>query len=96
MPSDLAPTQGGRLVVFGDSDFASNVFVRLGNNRDLFLNTVAWLAEEENQLGERPEADDTLEITTFGEAMLCIVSVVLVPGGALLLAIASWLRRRRL
>jgi len=96
VPYDLAPTPGGRLVVIGDTDFASNVFVALGNNRDLFLNTVAWLAEEESQLGERTEAGDTLEITSFGEAMLCIVSVFLVPGGALLLAIASWLRRRRL
>jgi ABC-type uncharacterized transport system involved in gliding motility auxiliary subunit len=96
VPFDFAPTPGGRLVVFGDSDFASNVFLTLGNNRDLFMNTVAWMVEEDAQLGERPEAGDTLEITSFGEAMLCIVSVFLVPGGALLLAIAAWLRRRRL
>ncbi len=96
VPHDFAPKAGGKLVVYGDSDFASNVFLPLGNNRDLFLNSVAWLAEEESQLGERHEAGDTLEITSFGEAMLCITSVFLVPGGALLLAIASWLRRRRL
>jgi len=96
VPYDFAPKPGGRLVVFGDSDFASNVFLPLGNNRDLFMNTVAWLVEEDSQLGERPDAGDTLEITSFGEAMLCIVSVFLVPGGALLLAIAAWLRRRRL
>jgi ABC-type uncharacterized transport system involved in gliding motility auxiliary subunit len=96
VPADLAPTPGGRLVVFGDSDFAANGFVLFGNNRDLFLNTVAWLVEEEGQLGERPEAGDTLEITTFGEAMLCLVSVIFVPGGIALLALATFLRRRSL
>ncbi len=96
VPADLAPVAGGRLVVFGDSDFAANGFVLYGNNRDLFLNTVAWLVEEEGQLGERPESGDTLEITTFGEAMLCLISVIFVPGGVALLALATFLRRRSL
>lgn len=96
VPADLTPEPGGRLVVFGDSDFAANGFLLLGNNRDLFMNTVAWLVEEDGQLGERPESGDTLEITTFGEAMLCLVSVIFVPGGIGLLALATFLRRRAL
>jgi len=96
VPADLAPVPGGRLVVVGDSDFASNVNLLAGNNRDLMLNIVAWLVDEEAQLGERPEAGDTLEITTVGEAMLCLVSVIFVPGAVLLLALATFLRRRRL
>ncbi len=35
-----------RVVVVGDSDFASNGFVNLSGNRDFFLNTVSLLAEE--------------------------------------------------
>ncbi|MBM2825322.1 MAG: hypothetical protein HW402_986 [Dehalococcoidales bacterium] len=35
-----------RLAVIGDSDFASNEHFRNGNNSDLFLNSVNWLAEE--------------------------------------------------
>ena len=42
------------MVVVGDSDFASNRFLVWGNNRDLFLNAVAWLVDEEDQIGERP------------------------------------------
>src|SRR5919204_421660 len=44
-----------RLVVFGDSDFASNNYLNLSGNRDLFLNTVSWLAEEENLIAIRPK-----------------------------------------
>ena len=36
-----------RVVLVGDSDFASNAFLNLSGNRDFFLNTLSWLAEEE-------------------------------------------------
>lgn len=35
-----------RLIIIGDSDFASNQHILNANNGDLFLNAVAWLAEE--------------------------------------------------
>ena len=40
-------TTSSRLAVFGDSDFASDVYLNLYANRDLFLNVVSWLGEEE-------------------------------------------------
>ncbi len=96
VPASFTPAPGGRLVVIGDSDFASNSTLMLGNNRDLFLNTVAWLVDEEDQLGERPENGDTLEISAFGEGVMCLFSVFLVPGAAALIAGATLLRRRYL
>ncbi|HHO51529.1 MAG TPA: hypothetical protein ENK18_11790 [Deltaproteobacteria bacterium] len=96
VPADLAPVAGGRLVVIGDSDFASNGFVSWGNNRDLFLNTLAWMVEEEDQIGERPEQGDTLEISALGETVLCLISLVLVPGSAAGLAVMTLVRRRYL
>ena len=35
-----------RLVVIGDSDFASNQFFGIQRNGDLFMNSVNWLAQE--------------------------------------------------
>lgn len=96
VPADLAPLAGGRLVVIGDSDFASNGFLAWGNNRDLFLNTLAWLVSEEDQIGERPEQGDVLEISAFGETVLCLISLVLVPGFAAVLAVVTLVRRRYL
>jgi len=45
----------GRLVVFGDSDFAANFFVEYLGNKALVLNAVNWLAGEEEGLGDRPQ-----------------------------------------
>jgi hypothetical protein len=94
VPADLTPKEGGRLVVSGDSDFAANATMLLGNNADLFLNTVAWLVGEDEQIGARPPAAETLTITDLGQGILCLTSVVLVPVAAALLALLALLRRR--
>jgi len=43
----------GRLVVFGDADFASNSLLGYLGNRDLLLNSVHWLAGEQTLIGAR-------------------------------------------
>jgi ABC-type uncharacterized transport system involved in gliding motility auxiliary subunit len=96
VPVDFAPVPGGRLVVIGDSDFANNRFMQLGNNRDLFLNSLAWLVEEEAQLGQRPEAGDVLELTELQGAVLVLITVFGVPGLTIFAALLTLLRRRRL
>ncbi len=45
---------GGRLVVFGDADFASNRYFDTQGNGDLALNAVSWLAEDEALISIRP------------------------------------------
>lgn len=44
----------GRLLVYGDADFGSNMLLGYLGNRDLLLNSVNWLAGEETMLGSRP------------------------------------------
>ncbi|HXG20981.1 MAG TPA: DUF4350 domain-containing protein [Methylomirabilota bacterium] len=48
-----------RIVVYGDSDFISNARLSLLGNKDLFLNTVQWLAGEEQLITQRPK-DETI------------------------------------
>ncbi|NCG21626.1 MAG: hypothetical protein GWP91_21640 [Rhodobacterales bacterium] len=96
IPADLAPKPGGRLVVIGDSEFASNGYLSLGNNLDLFLNTIAWLVEEENQIGERPELGEALTLTELQSGLVCVLANLLVPGLALLLAVMARIRKRYL
>lgn len=45
---------GGRLVVFGDSDFATNQYFDYQGNGDLALNALSWLAEDESLISIRP------------------------------------------
>ncbi|MBU2503242.1 hypothetical protein KJ682_18080, partial [bacterium] len=43
----------GRVVVLGNSEFASNANLNLAANRDLLLNMLAWLAREEELMEVR-------------------------------------------
>lgn len=46
-----------RLVVVGDSDFASNALLDLLGNRDLFLNAVSWSVSAEALIAARPAVE---------------------------------------
>jgi hypothetical protein len=53
-PGQSAAAHAARLVVFGDSEFANNNLFSVQGNGNLFLNTVSWLAEEEDLIAIRP------------------------------------------
>ncbi|MDD4856476.1 MAG: Gldg family protein [Candidatus Krumholzibacteria bacterium] len=50
-PTNKAPY--GRIVAFGDSDFASNAYLNLSGNKDLIMNAIGWLAEEQDLVSVR-------------------------------------------
>ena len=50
---------GGRLIVLGDADFASNRFVDYLGNKDLFVNSANWLVREESLIAARAQAKET-------------------------------------
>ncbi len=89
-----APT--ARLVVFGDSDFGSNLFLSTGGNRDLFANAVNWLTEEESLISIRAKAptDRSMFMTNSEQILSLITSVVLLPLGVLMAGAIVWWRRR--
>lgn len=53
------PERTTRIVVYGDSDFVSNARLSLLGNKDLLLNTVQWLAGEEQFITQRPKDEET-------------------------------------
>ena len=85
-----------RVVAFGDSDFASNAALGVQGNRDLFLNTVNWLAQQENLISIRPnDADDRrITLTADQERRIFFLTVLIVPGLILLAGVQTWWRRR--
>jgi len=70
-----------KLVVIGDSDFATNRFYRLLGNSDLFLNAVEYLAEEEIVIPIRPKRDlgDRVYITAPEGRLIFVLCIVLLP-----------------
>lgn len=86
-----------RIVVLGSSQFASNKFFKLEGNADLFMNTVSWLAEEENLIAIRPKSERTqpLILTSSQSRVIFLVPVVLVPLAWFLVGAVVYIHRRR-
>ena len=84
-----------RLAVFGDSDFATNGMLGIQGNPDLFMNTVSWLAQQENLIAIRPRnaADRRLTMTAEQQRMVfwLTLGVPLLLFGA---GFYTWSRRR--
>ena len=72
---------GGRLVVFGDSDFATNQYFDLQGNGDLVLNAVSWLADDEDLISIRPKdaGYNPIALTERESDWIFWISVVLYP-----------------
>lgn len=73
---------GGRLVVFGDSDFATNQYFGHQGNGDLALNALSWLAEDEGLISIRPREPgyNPVALTESDGEWIFWLSVVLYPG----------------
>jgi ABC-type uncharacterized transport system involved in gliding motility auxiliary subunit len=85
-----------RIVLVGDSDFAANEFVNLSGNRDFFLNTLSWLAEEENLIAVRPKESRTAPVflTAAQNQVVFLVPVVLIPLAVIGAGVVAVARRR--
>jgi ABC-type uncharacterized transport system involved in gliding motility auxiliary subunit len=86
-----------RIVAFGTSNLASNQFLNVQGNRDLFLNTVSWLAEEENLVAIRPRApkQSPVFLTAAQGRLVFWIPVVLLPAAAMAGGISVAIHRRR-
>lgn len=95
-PADAAPRPQTRVVVFGDSDFASNSMLGTQGNQDLFLNAANWAAQQENLIAIRPRdpEDRRVTMTVDQQARVGYVSALILPLAILALGVFSWYRRR--
>jgi len=87
-----------RVVVIGDSDFASDAnFSRYGNG-DLLVNSIDWAVGQENLINLTPK--DTIQRVLvppqrYTLGMILFGSVFLLPGVVLLSGIIVWIQRRK-
>jgi ABC-type uncharacterized transport system involved in gliding motility auxiliary subunit len=91
-----APAPETRVVVFGDSDFATNAYGGVPGNPNLFANAVSWLAQQENLIAIRPKAPDDRRVTMTArqQQMVAVTSVLVMPLLVFAAGIYTWWRRR--
>ncbi len=86
-----------RLVVFGDSDFATNQLLQANADNGLLLsNTLNWLVEREALLGIPPKKTEQVRLTLTGDEIRKIYLVAaILPILAVVLGGVVFVRRRR-
>lgn len=85
-----------RILVAGDSDFASNAAAGIQGNADLFVNMVNWLTQQEDLIAIRPRdaGDRRITMTADQQRNLMWLSLLIVPGLILGSGVYSWSKRR--
>jgi len=92
------PATKGRVVVFGNSVFASNSGFEAYGNGNIFINSVDWAAEQENLITLTPRDHKFRTFTPPSTGMFIVILVTAVfalPGLIILMGVSSWVVRRR-
>jgi ABC-type uncharacterized transport system involved in gliding motility auxiliary subunit len=87
----------GRLVVFGDSEFAADALYQRGNG-DIFINAVDWATQQENLISLTPKNNTqrtfnppgTLGLIGSILTSICLIPLLVIAGG-----VTAWISRRR-
>jgi ABC-type uncharacterized transport system involved in gliding motility auxiliary subunit len=85
-----------RVAVIGDSDFVANSGLGIQGNKDLYMNTIGWLSQQENLISIRPKEPDDRRITLTAtqQANIQWLSLLIIPGLIFGSGVYSWWRRR--
>ncbi|BCL33784.1 GldG family protein [Nostoc sp. MS1] len=99
-PTEPKPTKiatESRLVVIGNSDFVTNNIFQQQLNGDVFLNSITWLSQQDQQpLSIRPKEPKNrrLNLSTSQATLLTLSSLFALPLLGLVVAAAIWWKRR--
>ncbi|MBH8552949.1 Gldg family protein [Nostocaceae cyanobacterium CENA357] len=91
------PATEARLVVLGNSDFATNGLFQQQLNGDVFLNSVTWLSQQDQQpLSIRPKEPNNrrINLTNVQASLLTLSSLLILPLIGFVTAAVIWWRRR--
>jgi ABC-type uncharacterized transport system involved in gliding motility auxiliary subunit len=89
--------RSGRLVVFGDADFASNEMLDAYLNRDLFVNSINWLLGDVEAIAVRPNRARASRFQPTGEEFqnIRLLSLFVLPEALAVLGVFTWWSRRQ-
>ena len=85
-----------RVVVVGNSLFASNGYYRLSGNKDFALNALSWVAKEESRISIRPKQrqGNHLFLSAEQKQRMTRFAFLVMPLGLLFAGLAVWQTRK--
>lgn len=86
----------GRFVVVGSSSWADNSFINFNGNDDLALNTINWLASDEDLISIRPKQQEDRRITMTRAQLnfVRLTSQFVLPLIVVIVGVGVWWKRR--
>lgn len=97
---DISGNRGRRakVVISGDSDFATDKYYYFSANGNLFNNIISWLSDEGDLVAISPKtiAPNTLSLTKSQSNLLFFYTLIILPVFTLMIGIGIWIYRRRL
>lgn len=95
-PGEKEKTSGTKLVVFAAASIAENSLLDKAGNRDLLLNSVAWLASDEQFISIRAKgesAGDTIHANVNIMNFVFLLTVIVIPVLLMVGGIFVWWKR---
>lgn len=92
------PNTEQRVVIIGDSDFASDAYIGEAGNLDFAMNIVNWLVKDDTfiSIPARTRNDTQLELSKTHQIIIGVGFLIIIPLSLLGAGIFIWLRRRNL
>lgn len=92
------PSTQGRVVVFGNSVFASDSLFDRYANGDIFVNSVDWAVRQTNLVNITPKQPITRTFNPPSQiqfVLILLTSILVIPGLVVGFGISTWLARRK-
>ncbi len=95
-PDSATSTSKAKVIAFGSSEFINNSYLSVSGNRDLFLNTISFLAEQGELISIRAKdrSFEPLFMSKIQGRMLFILPTILLPLLVLAIGIMIFIKRK--
>jgi len=86
----------GYILAFGDSDFVTNSMYQTQGNKDLFLNSINFLANRSEMITIRPKQQESVYLTLTAKQgrILFFISLILIPLVVIIIGVYINIQRR--